>query len=148
MNVKVISTKGLELTKSNDSDSGYDIRSAENMVLRYGTRETISTGIFLDMTECEGSDWVLECQVRPRSGMASRHGITVVNSPGTIDNTYLGEVKIILLNTGIGDYKISSGDRIAQLVFNRIPKVNLKYVDIFEHDTDRGEDGFGSTGVK
>ena len=86
-----------------------------------------------------------ELQVRPRSGLAYKHGITVINSPGTVDSGYRGEVMVILLNTGKNSFEIKSGDRIAQAVINKLPTVSIREVEDLD-ETERGEGGFGSTG--
>ncbi|MBO5770004.1 MAG: dUTP diphosphatase [Spirochaetales bacterium] len=87
-----------------------------------------------------------EVQVRPRSGLAAKHGITVLNSPGTIDSDYRGEVKVILINHGKEEFIINSGDRIAQLVAARVEQALFQLSDEL-NDSERGEGGFGSTGV-
>ena len=87
-----------------------------------------------------------EVQVRPRSGLAWKKGITVLNTPGTIDADYRGEVKVVLINHGTEPFEIQKGERIAQLVVAEVPRVNVQVVDSLE-DTDRGAGGFGSTGV-
>lgn len=104
-------------------------------------RALVPTGIFLEM------DQSLECQVRPRSGLALKKGITVLNTPGTIDADYRGEVGIILVNLSAEDVTITDGERIAQLVFCKVEKVNLIQVQELG-SSERGEGGFGSTGVK
>lgn len=92
-----------------------------------------------------GEGWGYEAQIRPRSGLAAKHGITIVNSPGTIDCDYIGEIKIILMNISNIPYKIQHGDRIAQMVINRFEKISWNKVDKL-NSTDRGEGGFSSTG--
>ena len=87
-----------------------------------------------------------EVQVRPRSGLAWKKGITVLNTPGTIDADYRGEVKVVLINHGTEPFEIQKGERIAQLVVAEVPRVSVQVVDSLE-DTDRGAGGFGSTGV-
>lgn len=104
-------------------------------------RALIPTGIFLEM------DPSLECQVRPRSGLALKKGLTVLNTPGTIDADYRGEVGVILVNLSSESVTITDGERIAQLVFCKVEKVNLIQVQTLT-SSDRGEGGFGSTGVK
>ncbi len=104
-------------------------------------RALVPTGIFLEM------DQSLECQVRPRSGLALKKGITVLNTPGTIDADYRGELGIILVNLPDEDVPITDGERIAQLVFCKVEKVNLIQVQELG-SSERGEGGFGSTGVK
>lgn len=88
-----------------------------------------------------------EIQVRPRSGLAAKYGVTILNSPGTIDADYRGEIKIILINFGKEDFAIKRGDRIAQLVLAPVSKAEIKLVDVL-NDTHRNERGFGHTGVK
>ena len=119
--------------------AGYDIRSAIEVVLNPGEIRLISTGLIMELPEG------MECQVRPRSGLALKYGITLPNSPGTIDPDYRGEVKIIIQNLGSEQVTLIRGERVAQLVFSLFesPEVSeVKELSI----TDRGEDGFGSTG--
>ena len=109
------------------------------IVLKSKQRKLIPTGIFISIPPG------YEAQVRPRSGLAIKYGITVLNSPGTIDSDYRGEVGVILINSSREGFKISNGDRIAQLVLSRYNKIN--WVQAQELDaTNRGEGGFGSTG--
>ena len=104
-------------------------------------RALVPTGIYIEM------DQSLECQVRPRSGLALKKGLTVLNTPGTIDADYRGEVGIILVNLSLEHVTITDGERIAQLVFCKVEKVNL--IQVQELDTsERGYGGFGSTGLK
>lgn len=123
------------------SAAGMDIRAAlgEQVTLQPGERKLIPTGFSMAMPGgCEA-------QVRPRSGLAIKHGITLLNSPGTIDADYRGEIKVIVVNHGEQPYTIQHGDRIAQLVVSRILQMNSKEVETLEQ-TERGEGGFGSTG--
>lgn len=121
--------------------AGYDIRSAESdFVLAAGEIRLVATGLVMELPRG------IECQVRPRSGLALRHGITMPNSPGTIDPDYRGEVRVILQNTGPESVDIARGERIAQLVFARFASPEI--VEAAELSaTSRGEDGFGSTGA-
>ena len=123
--------------------SGMDVRAfvAGSIEIAPLSRALIKTGLFLEMNE------TLECQVRPRSGLALKKGITVLNSPGTIDADYRGEIGIILMNLSDDKVVIESGDRIAQLVFAKVEKVTLENVEVV-NKTERGEGGFGSTGIK
>jgi len=125
------------------SAAGMDIRAAleEPVVLKPGERTLIPTG--LQMAIPEG----FEAQIRPRSGLAIRNGITMLNSPGTIDSDYRGEVKVIAINHGAEDFTIEHGDRIAQMVIAPVTQFPIKEVDDLD-STERGEGGFGSTGVK
>ena len=122
--------------------AGMDLRAdlSKPLFLEYGGRSAVPTGLFLEIPP----GW--EAQVRPRSGLALKYGVTVLNSPGTIDSDYRGEVKVILINFGQEVFTIHPGDRIAQLVFAPAPQVTLVKVDSFEDSTERGAGGFGSTG--
>ncbi len=121
--------------------SGMDVRAAveTTVVLRPGQIELIPTGLRLAVAEG------YEIQVRPRSGLALKHGITVTNSPGTIDADYRGPVGIILANTSAEDFIIKRGDRIAQFVLQEVIRAEIAVVDELP-DTERGAGGFGSTG--
>ena len=99
----------------------------------------IPTGIFIALPEG------YEAQVRPRSGLAAKHGITVINSPGTIDADYRGEIKVILGKVTKGEFLINPGERIAQMVFEKVERVEWNIVDVLD-ETERGDGGFGSTG--
>ena len=116
-----------------------DLRSRENVYLFSGDYVVVCTGLHLEIPKG------YEAQVRPRSGLAFNQGITVLNSPGTIDSDYRGEVKVLLINHGKTTYVIKKGDRIAQLVFNKVERVELK-IEGELADTKRGKRGFGSTG--
>lgn len=121
--------------------AGYDIRSAEDEVLLEPDEiRLVSTGLVMELPEG------MECQVRPRSGLALRHGITLPNSPGTIDPDYRGEIRIIMQNLGPHTVPLLRGERIAQLVFTRFEAPEVLEVDVLGK-TERGEGGFGSTGT-
>ena len=120
--------------------AGYDIRSAIEVVLNPGEIRLISTGLIMELPEG------MECQVRPRSGLALKYGITLPNSPGTIDPDYRGEVKIIVQNLGSEQVTLIRGERVAQLVFSLFQSPEVSEVKELS-STDRGEDGFGSTGT-
>ena len=121
--------------------AGYDVRSAAAVDLAPGQLALVPTGLVMELPEG------IECQVRPRSGLALKHGITLTNSPGTIDPDYRGELGIILQNLGAAPVRLERGERIAQLVFARFeaPRV-VEAADLA--GTRRGEGGFGSTGVR
>jgi dUTP pyrophosphatase len=123
--------------------SGMDVRAwlEAPLTLAPMQRALVPTGLFLEM------DQSLECQVRPRSGLALKKGLTVLNTPGTIDADYRGEVGIILVNLSADTVTLSDGERIAQLVFCKVEKVNLVSVQELS-SSERGEGGFGSTGTK
>ena len=119
--------------------AGMDVLSAEAVTLKPGQRHAVATGLAMAIPEG------FEIQVRPRSGLALKHGITVPNTPGTIDSDYRGELKVILINHGAEDFVIARGDRIAQLVL--APVVQAAWDEVEELDeTSRGAGGFGSTG--
>lgn len=119
--------------------AGLDLRAAGKHVLEPGERTLIGTGFAIALPpSCEG-------QIRPRSGLAARHGITVLNAPGTVDADYRGEVKVLLVNLGSEPVEIAAGDRIAQLVVAPVSRLELVEVEVLP-ETARGAGGFGSTG--
>ncbi|MDA9627478.1 dUTP diphosphatase [Flavobacteriaceae bacterium] len=122
--------------------AGMDIRAniSEPIILNPLERAIIKTGLFMSLPRG------LEAQVRPRSGLAAKKGITVLNSPGTIDADYRGEVGVILINLSQDCFTVNNGDRIAQLVIARHEQIKWTEVTVLD-ETDRGEGGFGSTGV-
>jgi dUTP pyrophosphatase len=121
-------------------DAGMDLKSAEDAVVEPGARLLVHTGLAMALPEG------YEAQVRPRSGLALKHGITVLNTPGTIDEGYRGEVGVILFNTGDTAFKIAKGDRIAQMVIAPVTRARIVETDDLG-STERGAGGFGSTGV-
>jgi dUTP pyrophosphatase len=125
------------------ASAGLDIRAfiEEKLTLSPSERKLIKTGLFLEIPEG------YEAQVRPRSGLALKNGITVLNSPGTIDADYRGEIKVILINLSKETHTIEDGERIAQIVFQQVEKAILQKVDSLEA-TQRGDGGFGHTGKK
>ena len=127
-------------TKAHADDAAYDLRAREGAVLPPGSVRLLPTGLFLELPAGH------EAQVRPRSGLALKRSVTVLNSPGTIDARYRGEVGIILINAGSEDFHVERGDRIAQMVIQRLPDVELLPVDELARSA-RGAGGFGSTGT-
>ena len=123
--------------------AGMDLRAniSESIILQPLERRLIPTGIFLQLPEG------YECQIRPRSGLALKHGITVLNSPGTIDADYRGEVCVILANMSSQPFTIENGERICQMVVARHASVDWDEVDVLD-ETERGAGGFGHTGTK
>ncbi len=123
-----------------DGAAGFDLRAAvsEDVTIRPGRVQLVPTGIRLEIPSG------YEGQVRPRSGLALRHGIGVLNSPGTIDSDYRGEVQVILINLGPAPFQVRRGERIAQLVFARVERPRLEIRRLRE--TGRGPGGFGHTG--
>ncbi len=134
--------EGLSLPEpASVGSAGLDLRAAitEDLVLAPGTRALVPTGLVLEIPPG------FEGQVRPRSGLALRHGVLVPNSPGTIDSDYRGELQVILFNLGSEEFRIRRGDRIAQLVLAPTVRVEWKEVEAIS-PTGRGQGGFGSTG--
>ncbi|WP_066793349.1 dUTP diphosphatase [Sphingomonas soli] len=123
-----------------DGAAGMDVVAAEDWVLAPGQRHAVATGFAMAIPEG------FEVQVRPRSGLALKHGVTCLNTPGTIDSDYRGEVKVILANLGDTPFTIARGDRIAQLVPAPVQRAGLEEVGSLD-ETARGSGGFGSTGV-
>jgi dUTP pyrophosphatase len=119
--------------------AGLDVVAAESLTLAPGARHAVATGFAIAIPDGH------EVQVRPRSGLALKHGITCLNTPGTIDSDYRGEVKVILVNLGERSFEVVRGERIAQLVPARVLKARFSEVAVLA-DTDRGSGGFGSTG--
>jgi dUTP pyrophosphatase len=122
--------------------AGADLRAFLDMdvLIRPGERVLIPTGLVLSLP----SGW--EAQVRPRSGLAARHGITVLNAPGTIDSDYRGELQVLLINLGSADFTVHSGDRVAQLVVSPVARASFTRAASVD-TTERGSGGFGSTGI-
>ena len=132
--------QGLDLPAyATDGAAGMDVVSAETVTIAPGARHAVATGLALAIPAG------YEIQVRPRSGLALKHGITVPNTPGTIDSDYRGELKVILINHGDDSFAIARGDRVAQLVL--APVVQARWNEVEElAETERGAGGFGSTG--
>lgn len=160
INVPVINKSSNELPKyAHKGDAGFDLRAnveeikndnylfnaikfnATTIILNPGGRVLIPTGLYMAIPEG------YELQIRPRSGLALNHGITVVNTPGTIDAIYRGNIGVILKNDGIEPFIIEQGDRIAQGVLNKVEEANLIEVDSLD-ETDRSDSGYGKSGVK
>jgi dUTP pyrophosphatase len=144
MKVAIINKSNNALPSYETSASaGLDIRAfiEEKLTLSPGERKLIKTGLFLEIPEG------YEAQVRPRSGLALKNGITVLNSPGTIDADYRGEIGVILINHSSENFEINSGDRIAQLVFAKVEQAVWFETESL-NETERGHGGFGSTGKK
>lgn len=158
---KFYSPNSRPLLRGSKFSAGFDLKMVgdEKTVTIFENQvKIIPTGIAIDMSslpkleEDESGFWVWEAQVRPRSGLAAKYGITVLNSPGTIDEDYRNEIKVILAKIGRGleewhSYVIQEGDRIAQLVFDRVYIPKLEYVDQLT-ESERGLNGLGSTGTK
>lgn len=126
-----------------DGAAGFDLRACVDGAceLAPGDRALVPTGVAIALPSG------YEAQVRPRSGLAWKHGVTVANAPGTIDSDYRGEISVILVNLGRETYRVERGHRIAQLVVQRLPEVDLREVDTLDRTT-RGGGGFGHTGIE
>ena len=125
---------------AHEGDAGMDVYSNEDYELKPGERKLVSTGIRIAVPAG------YECQVRPKSGLAVNHGISIVNTPGTIDSGYRGEVKVIVINLGKETFKIEKNKKIAQLVFNKVEQAVLEETESLDTTT-RNDGGFGSTGL-
>ncbi len=141
--VKIVNSSGHPLPNYQTSGAaGMDLHAAlkEKVVLEPRARLLIPTGLYLELPHG------YEAQLRPRSGWALKHGITIVNSPATIDSDYRGEIQIVLINHGSEDFEIQNGDRIAQMVVAKHEHVEWESVAALESETARGTSGFGHTG--
>lgn len=143
VDIKIIANKGAVVPSYKTAGAaGADVCAllGDKVVLKPGERTILPTGLFFEIPQG------YEIQVRPRSGLAAKNGVTVLNTPGTIDSDYRGELKVILINLGDSDFEISSGDRIAQIVVAPVTLGNFIQVESIS-ETERGTGGFGSTGV-
>lgn len=139
--VEKIDEKAIIPFKAHDGDAGMDLFSVEEITLEPMERKLIHTGIKIQLPKNT------EAQIRPRSGLALKHGITVLNTPGTIDEGYRGEIGIILINFSKEEFKIEKGMKIAQMVIK--PILDLEVEEVYElTETSRGQGGFGSSGLK
>ncbi|HUZ59983.1 MAG TPA: dUTP diphosphatase [Hanamia sp.] len=140
--IKIVNTSQNQIPEyATEGSSGLDLRACLSTpaILKPMERKMIPTGLFLEIPEG------FEVQVRPRSGLALKHGITCLNSPGTVDSDYRGEIKIILINLSMEEHVINNGDRIAQMVLCKVEKAFLQPVQQLE-STARGAGGFGHSG--
>ena len=140
MNINIVNKSDNPLPKyARDGDAGMDICAAEDIHISPFNWKAISTGLFVEIPDG------YEIQIRSRSGLAFKHGISVLNSPGTIDSGYRGEIKVILKNSDHHRYDVKKGERIAQMVVSEFTKTS--FIEVAElSDTERGEGGLGSTG--
>jgi dUTP pyrophosphatase len=133
--------EGLELPHYQTAGAaGMDVRAATERWLQPGETALIPTGFAMEIPEG------FEAQMRPRSGLAAKHGLTLLNSPGTIDHDFRGEVQVILTNLGTAAFEVKRGERIAQMVFARVERAHIELATELS-DTERGEGGFGHTGT-
>jgi dUTP pyrophosphatase len=144
MEVKIVNQSDNPLPSySTPYSAGMDIRASlkEPITLKPLQRELVPTGLFIELPEG------YEAQIRPRSGLALKKGISVVNTPGTIDADYRGEIGIILINLSGEDFVVENGERICQMVINKVESIGWSQVESLE-DSERGSGGFGHTGIK
>ena len=142
MKVKIVNKSGYDVPfYATELSAGMDLKAAieEPIELDSLCRAMVPTGLYIALPEG------YEAQIRPRSGLAAKHGVTVCNSPGTVDADYRGEIKVILVNLSKEKFVINPGERIAQMVVARYEKVEWDEVEVLD-ETERGEGGFGSTG--
>ena len=140
MKIKIQKIKDVKIPSyAHIGDAGVDLYSAEDYSLELMERKLISTGIKIAVPDG------YEAQIRPKSGLAVKHGISIVNTPGTIDSCYRGEVGVIVINLGDKDFVVKKGTKIAQMVLNKVEKIEFEEVKELDN-TKRGEGGFGSTG--
>ena len=135
-----LTTKVQGPSKAHESDAGWDLRVSEKVLLAPGERYTFETGLYLEIPDG------YEVEIRPRSGIATKHGITLPNSPATIDSGYRGEVKVCLINHGDIEFLIEDGMRVAQMIIHKVEPLVFEPVDKLE-ESDRGKKGFGSSGL-
>lgn len=138
--IKVKAAEGIVLPAyATPGSSGLDIRASESVSIKPGDHHAVTTGLFVEIPEG------YEAQIRPRSGLAFKNGVTVLNAPGTIDSDYRGEIKVILVNLGDVNFVVEPGDRIAQMVIAPVTRAEMVRVEEL-NDTQRAGGGFGSTG--
>jgi dUTP pyrophosphatase len=137
--VLIVAEEGFLTTYSNPVDAGADLKSSQDIVIPARGRALVTTGVKIALPNG------FVALVHPRSGLAAKHGITVLNTPGTVDAGYRGEIMVTLYNTSDEDFSVARGDRIAQLVIQQVEKAN--FVSVSElPESERGSRGFGSTG--
>ena len=139
MEVLIIAEDGFEPIYAKPGDAGCDLRSTQALILQAGERALVKTGVRIAMPDGYVG------LVHPRSGLAAKHGITVLNTPGTVDAGYRGEIMVTLYNSSREDFEIAAGDRIAQLVFQKVERARFIPVEVLP-ESSRGETGFGSSG--
>lgn len=137
--IKKIKDNAILPKYAHKGDAGVDLYSTGDYTLKPGERVLVSTGIKIAVPKG------YEAQIRPKSGLALNHGISIVNTPGTIDSSYRGEVRIIIINHGKENFKIEKGKKIAQMIFNKVEEAEFEEIEELDN-TARGEGGFGSTG--
>ena len=140
LKVEKINEKAIMPNYAHEGDAGLDVYSVEKVILEPGDRALIHTGIKIELPKNT------EAQIRPRSGLALKHGITLVNSPGTVDEGYRGEIGVIVINHGKETFVVEEGMKIAQMVIKPVWRVEIEEVTSL-NDSERGENGYGSSGI-
>ena len=140
LRVEKINEKAIIPNYAHEGDAGLDLYSVEKLVLAPGERVLVHTGIKIELPKNT------EAQIRPRSGLALKNGISLVNSPGTIDEGYRGEIGVIIINHGLESFTVEEGMKIAQMVIKPVWRVEVEEV-VSLSDSERGEKGYGSSGV-
>ena len=138
--VKLLDSKAIIPSYAHEGDAGLDLYSIDSVLINPGEHKLIHTGISIQLPSNT------EAQIRPRSGLALKHGITVLNTPGTIDEGYRGEIGVIIINHGSSPFAVECGMKIAQMVIKPIIRVTVKSTDDLS-DSERDKGGFGSTGI-
>jgi dUTP pyrophosphatase len=140
VNIRKLASSAIIPTYAHSGDSGADLYSIENYIIPPGDIMVIRTGLSAEIP------LGYEGQIRSRSGLASKHAVVVINSPGTIDSGYTGEIKVALINHGFHYYKVNAGDRIAQLVIAPVVRAEFHEKATIDTESERGDGGFGSSG--
>ena len=140
LKVKKINPEAKIPAYAHEGDSGMDLHSVENATIEPGERKTVKTGLAISLPKG------FEAQVRPKSGLAGNHGITVLNTPGTVDSGYRGEIMVIMANLGNQPYKVEKGKKIAQMVIAKDEEAEVEETEKLD-ETTRSDGGFGSTGL-
>ena len=138
--IKKINPEAIIPHYSHEGDAGMDVYSVEDSVIKFNERKSISTGLAFEVPRG------FEIQVRPKSGLALNNGITILNTPGTLDSGYRGELKVIIFNTSNQSYQVKKGEKIAQIVLARYEEAEIEETNELSQ-TKRAEGGFGSTGL-
>ena len=141
LKIKKLSSDAILPSYAHKGDAGMDLFSIKDYILKPGERVFIETGLAFEIEEG------YEIQIRPRSGLALKYGLSIVNSPGTVDSGYRGPINIILINHGQETFTVNKGDKVAQAVLNKIEKAEIEEVSELS-ESQRGDGGFGSTGIK
>jgi len=137
--VKKLRKEAILPKRAYEHDAAFDLHAAEDVMLKQGERKAVKTGLSLEMPQN------YHAEIRPRSGLAAKHGVTIINTPGTIDSGYRGELMVLLINHGNEDFLVREGERIAQMMFSKVDPVTFTEVDDLEN-SERGGKGLGSSG--